>query len=179
MPLVHRDLGYHFPLYKDVRQVNTAVVGNIARSGFQETQYWKRIRCTVNITDDGVDVADDVLGVMVAPHRMIVVAAWAVPTEGTVTANAITYAALTLYNMGRTGALQHTIGTTNTSTVDWTLDTVNAFTLTAYGAGTDVEFESRIIERGEFVKIELWKTGAMIVDNICVEMITKAIEGHI
>ena len=169
MPLVHRDMGYHFPLMKD----------GGAGSGVKETQYWKRIRCTVNITDGHVDVADDVLGVMVAPHRMMVMAAWAVPTEVTVTANAVTYVSLTLYNMGRTGALQHTIGTTDTSTTDWTLDTVNAFTLTAYGAGTDVEFESRIIERGEFVKLVLWKTAAMVVDNICVEMITKAIEGHI
>ena len=169
MPLVHRDMGYHFPLMKD----------GGAGSGVKETQYWKRIRCTVNITDGHVGAADDVLGVMVAPHRMMVMAAWAVPTEVTITANAITYVSLTLYNMGRTGALQHTIGTTDTSTTDWTLDTVNAFTLTAYGAGTDVEFESRIIERGEFIKLVLWKTAAMVVDNICVEMITKAIEGHI
>jgi len=169
MPLVHRDLGYHFPLYKD----------GGAGSGVKETQYWKRIRCTRNITDDDVDSGTDILGMMVAPHRMMVVAAWAVPTEATVTAAGANYAILTLYNMGRSGGVVvHTIGTTNTSAVNWTVDTVNLFTLTAYGAGADVEFESRIIERGEFVKIELEKSGAVAVGNICVEMLVKAIEGH-
>ena len=171
MPLVHRDMGYHFPLMKD----------GGAGSGVKETQYWKRIRCTRNITDDGVADAGDILGMMVAPHRMMVVAAWAVPTQNVVAFNAADYATLTLYNMGRSGGVViHTIGTTNTSAVNWTLDTINAFTLTAYGAGTDVEFESRIIERGEFVKIELSKTVVGVAcNNICVEMLVKAIEGHI
>jgi len=171
MPLIHRDLGYHFPLYKE---------GGVG-SGVRETQYWKRIRCTVNITDGDVDLTEDCLGVMVAPHRMMVMAAWAVPTESSVTFNAADYATLGLYNMGRTGGvIVHTIGLTDTSAVNWTVDTANLFTLTAYGAGADVEFESRIIERGEFVKILLTKDGAGVAcGNICVEMLTKAIEGHI
>ena len=164
MPTVHRDLGYHFPLYKD----------GSAGSGVKETQYWKRIRCTQNITDGDVDLTEDILGMMVAPHRMIVVAAWAVPTEGTVTA-AAGYATWTLYNMGRTGgAIVHTIGTINSSAVDLTIDTANAFTLT-----TDAKFVSRVIERGEFVKIELSKHGGGVATgNVCIEMLTKAIEGH-
>ena len=171
MPLVHRDLGYHFPIYKE----------GSAGSGVKETQYWKRIRCTVNITDGDGAATEDILGVLVAPHRMIVVAAWVVPTEVTVVFNAANYATWTLYNMGRTGgAIVHTIGAIDSSVASLVTDTVTAMTLTAYGAGADVEFESRIIERGEFVKIELSKHGAGVVaGNVCVEMITKAIEGHI
>jgi len=171
MPLQHRDLGYHFPIYRD---------GGLG-SGVKETQYWKRIRCTVNITDGDGAKTEDCLGVLVAPHRMMVVAAWAVPTENTILFNVADYATLGLYNMGRTGGvIVHTIGLTDTSAANWTLDTVNLFTLTAYGAGADVEFESRIIERGEFVKVLLTKTGnGVVCGNICVEMLTKAIEGHI
>jgi len=170
MPLQHRDKGYYWPHYRD----------GGPGSGTKETQYWKRIRSTTNITDGDGAATEDILGVMVAPHRMMVLAAWAVPTEGTIAFNAADYATLTLYNMGRTGgAIVHTIGVTDTSAVNWTLDTANVFTLTAYGAGADVEFESRIIERGEFVKIQLTKTGnGVACGNVCVEMLTKAIEGH-
>ena len=170
MTLVHRDLGYHFHIYNDTGD----------SIGVRTTKYWKAIRSTTNITDGDSALVEDILGVMVAPHRMMVIAAFAVPTEGTVTFNAADYATWTLYNMGRTGgAIVHTIGAIDSSAANVILDTQNAFTLTAYGAGADVEFESRIIERGEFVKIELSKTGnGVAVENVCIEMVVKAIEGH-
>jgi len=170
MTLVHRDLGYYFHIYNDT--------GNSA--GLPTTKYWKAIRSTTNITDGDVAGTGDILGVMVASHRMMVLAAFAVPTEGTIAFNAINYATWTLYNMGRTGgAIVHTIGAIDSSATNLTVDTANVFTLTAYGAGADVEFESRIIERGEFVKIQLTKTAAGVVTgNVCIEMVVKAIEGH-
>ena len=89
-----------------------------------------------------------VQGVFVAPHRLLVTQASLVSIEAVVP-DGTDYDVFTLYNMGTAGAVVHTIGTLDTSSVGLVQYTPRDFTLT-----TDAGYASRIVEKGEFVKAE-------------------------
>ena len=165
--LVYRDLGYYFPVYQ--------TGGQRIRSSY--VQYWKWIHWNQNITDGDSAAVEDVRGMLVAPHRMYAVRAVVVPTIGTIAFNAANYATCSIYNMGRSGGvIIHTIATLNTATANWTLDVENVMTLTTGGTN----FVSLVVERGEFIKVELTKEGAGVAcDNLKVSLMCKAIVGHV
>ncbi|KKM82544.1 hypothetical protein LCGC14_1318480 [marine sediment metagenome] len=165
--LVYRDLGYYFPVYQ--------TGGQRIRNSF--VQYWKWIHFNQNITDGNSAATEDVRGMLVAPHRMYAVRAVVVPTEGTVALNVNDYARVRIFNMGRSGgAIIHTIADGNTSAIAWTLDVENVLALTTGG----VNFISLVIERGEFIKVQLDKEGSGVAcENLKVSLMCKAIEGHV
>lgn len=140
-------------------------------------QYWKWIHFNQNITDGGTAGTEDVRGMLVAPHRMFVLRAVVVPTETTTAFDAVDYARVRIFNMGRSGgAIIHTIADGNTSATTWTLDVENVLTLTTGGTN----FISLVIERGEFIKVQLDKYNTGVgTDNLKVSLMCKAIEGHV
>ena len=165
--LVYRDLGDYFPVYQ--------TGGQRIRNSF--VQYWKWIHFNQNIGDGNSAATEDVRGMLVAPHRMYAVRAVVVPTEGTVALNAVDYARVRIFNMGRSGGvIIHTIADGNTSATTWTLDVENALTLTTGGTN----FISLVIERDEFIKVQLDKISSGVAcENLKVSLMCKAIEGHV
>jgi len=154
----YRDLGAHFP------HVYGANVKN------HETTFWKRHEFSVNFTDVGnaAGVDTDYRGLVVAPFRMMVLAAYLVSIDGNVAANAAAYKTVTIDNWGAAGVPQ--IATVNTSVTGLTQYVPRTMTLATALA-------DRIIERGEVIQVDMAVVGGGVAINQCsVTIIAKAIE---
>jgi len=153
-----RDLGAHFPHVYGANTRNPA------------TKFWKRFEFSVNFTDAGVAGGTDVdyRGLVVAPFRMMVLAAYVTAIDGNVVA-AAAYKTINVENWGRTGAAI-VVATVDTSVTGLTQYVPRAMTLSTTLA-------SLIVERGEILEVDIAPTGGGVAINQCgVTVIAKAIE---
>ena len=154
----YRDLGAHFP------HVFGANVSN------HETTFWKRHEFSVNFTDGGgaATVDADYRGLVIAPFRMMVLAAYLTSIDGDVAANAAAYKTVTIDNWGAGGTPQ--IAIVDTSLVGLTQYVKRTMTLSSILAYL-------IVERGEVIQVDMNATGGGVAINQCaVTIIVKAIE---
>jgi len=154
----YRDLGAHFP------HVFGANVSN------HETTFWKRHEFSVNFTDAGnaAGVDADYRGLVVAPFRMMILAAYLVSIDGDIAANAVAYKTIVIENWGATGA--PIVATVDTSVTGFTRYTKRAMTLSTTLADL-------IVERGEILEVDMDADGGGVAINQCaVTVIAKAIE---
>jgi len=154
----NRDLGAHFP----------HVYGDQTRN--PETKFWKRHEFSVNFTDAGVAGGTDVdyRGLVVAPFRMMVLAAYVTAIDGDITANGTNYKTITIDNWGDAGTPQ--IATVDTSVTGFTRYVPRSMTL-------NTTLADLIVERGEIIEVDIGVDGAGVAINQCAAtIIAKAIE---
>jgi len=153
----NRDLGAHFP----------HVYGDQTRN--PETKFWKRFEFSVNFPGGNAGATDtDYRGLVVAPFRMMVLAAYLTSIDGDIGASAVAYKTVTIDNWGRTG-VAITVATT-TTIAGLTQYIPKAMTLST--TLTDL-----IVERGEILEVNMTVTGGGVALNQCaVTIIAKAIE---
>lgn len=152
----YRDLGAHFP------HVFGANVSN------HETTFWKRHEFSVNFNDGSAGNTDvDFRGLVVAPFRMMVVAAYLTSIDGDIAA-AAAYKTVNIINWG--DATAPVVATANTSVTGLTQYVPRAMTLSTTLADL-------IIERGEVIEVDVIPVGGGVALNQCgVTIIAKAIE---
>ena len=153
----YRDLGAHFP------HVYGANVKN------HETTFWKRHEFSVNFPGGNAGATDaEYRGLIVAPFRMMVVAAYLTSIDGNIGASAVAYKTVTIDNWGRTGTAIN-VGTVTTVT-GLTRYVPKVMTLST--TLTDL-----IVQRGEILEVDMSVTGGGVAINQCaVTIIAKAIE---
>ena len=152
----YRDLGAHFP------HVYGANVKN------HETTFWKRHEFSVNFPGGNAAATNtEYRGLIVAPFRMMVVAAYLTSIDGDIAAGA-GYKTITIDRWDAVGSVN--VATVNTNLVGLTQWTPRAMTLSTTLANL-------IIERGEILEVDMAVTAGGVAFNQCaVTVIAKAIE---
>jgi len=157
-------LGAHFPIYG-----NRGTFKPSSRGGGGTTENWKRIERSQNITDGGHVATEDELLMFVAPHRLLVVAAYVVSLDGNIAINAVNYATFSIVNR-EAGAGIGVAASLSTSVT--ALSQYVPAAMTVYNGTAAV-----IFERGEVATIALGKEASgSYVEQCMVTVIFKAIE---
>lgn len=156
---IERDLGYRFPWMRDGAS-NTPT----------EALYWKRLVFSFPLA--AAAAADDAeQGLMVAPHRMQVVAAYVLDTTGTAK-DAAEYRDYEIVNVGTAGAGTDIVAEESTTDTAITAKVPWALTLST-------THSKLIVERGEALILDADSTGstgkAVNITGVLV-IIAKAIE---
>jgi len=162
-----RDLGAHFPVYG-----NRGTFKPASRGGGGTTENWKRFERSQNITDGGVEATEDELLMFVAPHRLLVVAAYVVSIDGLLAASGLAdYATFSIVNREANGA-----GIGVAAVLDTTVTALPQYVPVAMTVNNGTA--AVIFERGEVATIALTKTGVTgrYVEQCMVTVIVKAIE---
>jgi len=162
-----RDLGAHESAYG-----NKGTFKPSSRGGGGTIENWKRTERSQNITDGGYghDSTEDELLLFVAPHRLLVVAAYVVAIDGDITLNANNFANFIIFNREADGTGTGIAAVLSTATVSLSQYVPSSMTVNNGTAAV-------IFERGEVATIALGKDGAGVaVDQCMVTAIFKAIE---
>ena len=152
--LRYKDLGAFFPMYRE----------DNVRSDLAN---WKKFTAVACVNDGGGAGTADEIGILVAPHRMMLTAAYVVAVD-----NAVAAAAASVgwtINVRTAGGAARIAATRNT-TVDSMVQYV-PFVLVVSATVTDT-----IIERGDLVYLSMTKAaGRVVVNEAQVSLSLKAV----
>lgn len=155
--MVTRDLGHHFPLYRE------------GDTGLRESVYWKYLVENAIVDDGGTAGTEDENAVLYAAHKLEVVGVYAVFVDGDHNGANTDYASISVTNRGDDGD-----GTDEIAVEDFTSG-VDADQYAPVELTLDDDYVE--VERGEVLSVELSKSGSGNgTDRVDVFVVYKAIE---